>query len=88
MKNNKFIIDIVKFNHWLNVRKITIEQLIKKKNSLKNKIKNGKNFIINNNEIDFVADYLKISKDLFVQKKKLLNIYFGIEKKLKKQKDL
>lgn len=86
MKNNKITIDIVKFNHWLNVRKITIEQLIKKKNSLKNKIKNSKNFILNNNEIDFVADYLKISKESICLEKKITQYIFWNRKKIEKTK--
>ena len=88
MKNNKITIDIVKFNHWLNVRKITIDQLIKKKNSLRNKIKKSKNFILNKNEIDFVLNYLKISKESICLEKNYLDIYFGIEKKLRKLRDL
>jgi 2-hydroxyethylphosphonate dioxygenase len=63
MNNNKILIDSVKFNYWLNLRKTTVNQLSKRKNSLKNKINTKKNFIINNAEIEFIEDYLKVSKD-------------------------
>jgi hypothetical protein len=86
MKNNNITIDIVKFNHWLNVRKITIHQLIKKKNSLKNKIKKSKNFILNKNEIDFVTDHLKISKESICLEKKFPKYIFWNREKIEKTK--
>ena len=42
--NEKKIVDILKINHWLNVRKVTINYIFKRNKTLANKIKLKKNF--------------------------------------------
>ena len=86
MNNTKILVDNVKFNYWLNLRKITVNQLIKKKSSLKNKINTKKNFTINNVEIEFIQDYLKVSKDNILFKNDLPKYIFWSRETIEKTK--
>ena len=84
--NNKILIDNVKFNHWLNLRKTTVNELIKKKKSLKNKINTKKKFFLNNLQIDFIEDYLKVSKDSIRFKDNLPKYIFWSRERIEKSK--
>ena len=56
MPNNEklIVIDIIKLNHWLNARKITLPFIKKKIKSLANKLSIKKDFKINQKELDFI----------------------------------
>ena len=53
---NLTTIDILKLNHWLNARKITLSIIKKKNRKLANKIKLNKNFSINKNDIKLLTN--------------------------------
>ena len=71
--NNKKLItlDILKLNHWLNARKITLSFIKKKIKSLYIKLRNKKNFNVSQKEINFINSYLLIPTEKIVLKKKL-----------------
>ena len=84
--HKKLIIDIVKFNHWLNVRKVTTWQLIKKEPSLRKKITSKKNFALDSREIDFIENYLQISKELIRVDEEIPKYIFWNREKIEKSK--
>ena len=72
-------IDIIKLNHWLNARKITLP-LLKNKNLYK-KIKLNKNFLATNKELRFLTSFLNIQTEDIITKLKLADyIYFSKKK--------
>ena len=62
MPNNEklIVIDIIKLNHWLNARKITLPFIKKRIKSLANKLSIKKDFKINQKELDFINQELSI----------------------------
>ena len=56
-------IDVLKINHWLNARKITLLQVKNKNKKLYNKIKKRKNFSISTKELSFLKKYLNIQQN-------------------------
>ena len=75
-------IDILKLNHWLNARKITLPIIKKKNNKLYKKIKINKNFSASNKELNFLTDYLNIQKEDINLKSKLPDYIFYSKKKI------
>lgn len=71
--NNKKLItlDILKLNHWLNARKITLSFIRKRIKSLYIKLKDKKNFNVSQKEINFINSKLLIPTEKIVLKKKL-----------------
>ena len=78
-------VDVVKINHWLNVRKVTLIQ-IKEKRDLYNKIKK-KNFSISIKDLNFLEKYLNIQQDDILLKKNYRILFIFQKKKFYQQKD-
>ena len=66
--NNKKLItlDILKLNHWLNARKITLSFIRKRIKSLYIKLKDKKNFNVSQKEINFINSKLLIPTEKIV----------------------
>ena len=79
-------IDVLKINHWLNARKITLLQVKNKNKKLYNKIKKRKNFSISTKELSFLK-YLNIQQNDIFLKKKLANFLYFTKKKFYQLKD-
>ena len=86
--NNKKLItlDILKLNHWLNARKITLSFIKKKIKSLYIKLRNKKNFNVSQKEINFINSYLLIPTEKIVLKKKLPDYILMKKKEIDKTK--
>ena len=74
-------IDVLKINHWLNARKITLLQVKNKNKKLYNKIKKRKNFSISTKELSFLKKYLNIQQNDILLKKKIARFYIFFKKK-------
>tara|TARA_Y100000816_G_scaffold118414_1_gene83131 strand:+ start:316 stop:1632 length:1317 start_codon:yes stop_codon:yes gene_type:complete len=75
-------IDVLKINHWLNARKITLLQVKNKNKKLYNKIKKKKNFSISTKELSFLKKYLNIQQNDILLKKKLPDFIYFSKKKI------
>ena len=75
-------VDVVKINHWLNARKVTLIQIKEKKRDLYNKIKKKKNFSISIKDLNFLEKYLNIQQDDILLKKKLPDFIYFSKKKI------
>ena len=74
-------IDIIRLNHWLNARKITLPILKNKNKNLYKKIKLNKNFLATNKELRFLTSFLNIQTEYIITKLKLADyIYFSKKK--------
>ena len=79
MKNAN--IDIIRLNHWLNARKITLPILKNKNKNLYKKIKLNKNFLATNKELRFLTSFLNIQTEDIITRLKLSDyIYFSKKK--------
>ena len=76
------IIDVLKLNHWLNARKVTLPLIKKRHNNLYDKIKKKKNFPINTKELNFLKSYLNIQQHDISLKKKLPDYIFYSKEKI------
>ena len=82
----KKIVDILKINHWMNVRKVTIDYIFKRNKTLANKIKLKKNFSLNENELNFLISKLFIPYNKIQLDNKIPNYIFWNSEKIKKTK--
>ena len=80
-------IDVLKINHWLNARKITLLQVKNKNKKLYNKIKKRKNFSISTKELSFLKKYLNIQQNDILLKKNCQILYIFQKKKFYQLKD-
>ena len=88
MQNSKkiAIIDIIKLNHWLNARKITLPFIKKKIKSLSNKLKAKKNFRISSKELSFLNFELSIPTEKIVLRDKIPDYIYMSKAKVEKTK--
>ncbi len=82
----KKIVDILKINHWLNVRKVTINYIFKRNKTLANKIKLKKNFSLNEKELDFLTSKLFIPYNQIQLETKIPQYIFWNSEKIKRTK--
>lgn len=75
-------LDIIKINHWLNARKLTINSFKVKKLNLYKKLKRNKNFKCSDNEIDYLLKNLNVNKSDLVLKKILPEYIFKTKKQI------
>ena len=80
----KKIVDILKINHWMNVRKVTIDYIFKRNKTLANKIKLKKNFSLNENELNFLISKLFIPYNKIQLDNKIPNYIFWNSEKIKR----
>lgn len=83
---NKIMIDFLKLNHWLNVRKITNSYISKNIKSLSDKINKKKNFNINQKELHFLNQKLLIPTEKIILKEKIPDYIYWTFAKIKKTK--
>ena len=84
-KNNLIImayLDIIKINHWLNARKLTINLFKVKKFNLYKKLKKNKNFKCSDNEINYLLKNLNVNKSDLILKKTLPEYIFKTKKQI------
>jgi len=88
MNNNQnlIIIDIIKLNHWLNARKITIPFIKNKQSSLTKKLKLEKNFKISSKELFFINSKLSIPTEKIIVQNKIPDYIYWSKAKIKKTK--
>tara|TARA_B100001057_G_scaffold500933_1_gene618963 strand:+ start:6997 stop:8316 length:1320 start_codon:yes stop_codon:yes gene_type:complete len=79
-------LDIIKINHWLNARKITLNFIKKKNSNLYKKLKKKQNFKASNKEIQFLLNNLYIEKNDLVLRKSLPEFIFHSKKKIDSSK--
>ena len=74
-------IDVLKINHWLNARKITLLQV---KNKIKNYTTRSKRekFFYFHKELSFLKKYLNIQQNDILLKKKNYRFYIFFKKKI------
>ena len=70
-KNKSTTLDIIKLNHWLNARKITLTSIKIKQKTLFNKLKKNKNLKVTPKELKFINSTLSISTEKVILKEKL-----------------
>ena len=80
-------IDIIRLNHWLNARKITLPILKNKNKNLYKKIKLNKNFLATNKELRFLTSFLNIQTEDIITKLKLADYIYFSKKKFFRLKD-
>ena len=86
MESNHKKVDIIKINHWLNVRKITLQHLKKSIRSLYFKIKKKKNFKANQKELNFINSNLLISTEKILKTNNLPDYILMTKKAIDKTK--
>ena len=82
----KIIVDVLKINHWLNARKVTIKYIYKKNRSLSKKLKTNKNFIVNEKELKFLNSQLLIPTEKIQIQNKIPDYIFWSSEKINKTK--
>jgi hypothetical protein len=87
LNKKKFIIDILKLNHWLNVRKTTNQFFKLKQKSLFKKIKLKKNFSITSKELKFLHEKLSITLENIILQNKIPDYICWSKNEIEKQKD-
>jgi len=75
-------LDIIKLNHWLNARKLTLNFFKNKNNSLYKKLKKNKNFKSTDREIKILCNNLNVDKNDLVFEKELPEFIFHSKKKI------
>lgn len=70
-KNKLTTLDIIKLNHWLNARKITLPLIKIKQKKLHDKLKKNKNLKVTPKELKFINSTLSISTEKIILKEKL-----------------
>ena len=80
------LIDIIKLNHWLNTRKITIQFIKNKQKSLYNKLKIKKNFRISSKEIFFINSDLLIPTEKIILQNEIPDYIYWSKAKIEKTK--
>ena len=80
-------LDIIKINHWLNARKLTINLFKVKKFNLYKKLKKNKNFKCSDNEINYLLKNLNVNKSDLILKKTLPEYIFKTKNKFSQLKD-
>ena len=75
-------LDIIKINHWLNARKLTINSFKIKQLKLYKKLKKNKNFKSSNNEIKYLLKILNVNKSDLILKKILPEYIFMTKKQI------
>jgi hypothetical protein len=84
MKNK--IIDIIKLNHWLNVRKLSLNNIKNFSIKLANKIKGKNNFYCSEKDLVFFEKVLNISKNKIILNEKLPKFIHWNKKKIESTK--
>tara|TARA_B100001057_G_C22832685_1_gene943997 strand:+ start:1148 stop:2449 length:1302 start_codon:yes stop_codon:yes gene_type:complete len=84
MKNK--IVDILKINHWLNVRKVTIKYISQRNRSLAKKINSKKNFYLNEKDLNFLSSELLIPYEKIQLEKKISDYIFWNREKINRTK--
>jgi hypothetical protein len=84
MKNK--IIDIVKLNHWLNARKLSLNNVKNFSKSIVNKIKNKKNFYCSEKDLLNFEKVLNISRNKIIINEKLPKYILWNKKKINSTK--
>ena len=79
-------IDIIKLNHWLNTRKITIQFIKDKQSSLAKKLKLKKNFKISSKELFFINSKLSIPSEKIILQNKIPDYLYWSKNKIEKTK--
>jgi len=69
-------LDIIKLNHWLNARKLTLNFFKDKNNSLYKKLKKNKNFKSTDREIKILCNNLNVDKNDLMFEKELPEFIF------------
>ena len=85
-KQKSIMVDIIKLNHWLNARKITIKFIEKKQKSLIKKLKSKKNFNISSKELFFINSQLLIPTEKIILQNKIPDFIYWPKNKIEKTK--
>ena len=85
-KNKSTTLDIIKLNHWLNARKITLTSIKIKQKTLFNKLKKNKNLKVTPKELKFINSTLSISTEKVILKEKLPEYILMTNEKILKTK--
>ena len=85
-KQKSIKVDIIKLNHWLNARKITIKFIEKKQKSLIKKLKSKKNFNISSKELFFINSQLLIPTEKIILQNKIPDFIYWPKNKIEKTK--
>jgi len=85
-KQKSIMVDIIKLNHWLNARKITIQFIEKKQKSLIKKLKSKKNFNISSKELFFINSQLLIPTEKIILQNKIPDFIYWPKNKIEKTK--